>query len=351
MTHMLKKATTMAAAATLAAAFAVHAPAAEIKAGLMLKKDFPGAEPVNGMYELFESEVEKGSGGAITMEIVYGGALGKPNERLNQVRHGIIQMSDASDGNYASIYKDIQILSMPYLFPDEETAWKLLDGPVGTAMAEDIRAKTGIRVLGWWESGGFKHYSANRAIRTPDDMKGLKMRVMAPIFGIPVLTLGGSATPIAFPELYTSLKTGVVDGQDNAVWVFNLIKLHEVQEYLMLDGHIYAFGPLGINDAWFSALSDELQGRRGGGREEGDRLQPPGVAGGGGEEHRDGQGEGGDGDPLHTGDEGGVRGAGPARGHRVAEGERRHAGARRRGHRRGGPALDVARRGESHRPP
>ena len=259
MTHMLKKATTMAAAATLAAAFAVHAPAAEIKAGLMLKKDFPGAEPVNGMYELFKSEVEKGSGGAITMEIVYGGALGKPNERLNQVRHGIIQMSDASDGNYASIYKDIQILSMPYLFPDEETAWKLLDGSIGTAMAEDIRARTGIRVLGWWESGGFKHYSANRAIRTPDDMKGLKMRVMAPIFGIPVLTLGGSATPIAFPELYTSLKTGVVDGQDNAVWVFNLIKLHEVQEYLMLDGHIYAFGPLGINDAWFSALSDEHQ--------------------------------------------------------------------------------------------
>ena len=259
MTHMLKKATTMAAAATLAATFAVHAPAAEIKAGLMLKKDFPGAEPVNGMYELFKSEVEKGSGGAITMEIVYGGALGKPNERLNQVRHGIIQMSDASDGNYASIYKDIQILSMPYLFPDEETAWKLLDGPIGTTMAEDIRARTGIRVLGWWESGGFKHYSANRAIRTPDDMKGLKMRVMAPIFGIPVLTLGGSATPIAFPELYTSLKTGVVDGQDNAVWVFNLIKLHEVQEYLMLDGHIYAFGPLGINDAWFSALSDELQ--------------------------------------------------------------------------------------------
>ena len=259
MKQMLKRAAPMAAAAMLAAGFAVQAPAADIKAGFMLKNGFPGAEPVNGMFELFESEVEKGSGGAIQMEIVYGGALGKPNERLNQVRHGIIQMSDASDGNYASIYKDIQILSMPYLFPDEETAWKVLDGPIGTVMAEDIRAKTGIRVLGWWESGGFKHYSANRAIRTPDDMKGLKMRVMAPIFGIPVLTLGGSATPIAFPELYTSLKTGVVDGQDNAVWVFNLIKLHEVQEYLMLDGHIYAFGPLGINDEWFSELSDDLK--------------------------------------------------------------------------------------------
>ena len=259
MTKMLKKAATLAAAAVLAAGFSAHAPAADLKAGLMFKKDFPGMEPVNGMFELFEEEVEKGSGGAITMDIVYGGALGKPNERLNQVRHGIIQMSDASEGNYASIYKDIQVLSMPYLFPDEETAWKLLDGPIGTRMAEDIRAKTGIRVLGWWESGGFKHYSANRAIRKPDDMKGLKMRMMAPIFGVPVRALGGSATPIAFPELYTSLKTGVVDGQDNAVWVFNLIKLHEVQEYLMLDGHIYSFGPLGINDEWFSGLSNDLQ--------------------------------------------------------------------------------------------
>ena len=251
--------TAAAAAAIVAAGVAHPAAAQEIKAGLMLKKGFPGAEPVNGMYEMFKSEVEKGSGGKIKVEIVYGGALGKPNERLNQVRRGIIQMSDASEGNYASIYKDIQVLSMPYLFPDEQTAWKLLDGPIGTRMAEDIRKKTGIRVLGWWESGGFKHYSSNRAIRKPDDMKGQKMRVMAPIFGIPVLTLGGSATPISFPELYTSLKTGVVDGQDNAVWVFNLIKLHEVQKFLMLDGHIYSFGPLGINDKWFAGLSKDLQ--------------------------------------------------------------------------------------------
>lgn len=247
------------AAIMLSAGTVAPTYADDIKAGLMLKKGFPGAAPVNGMYEFFKDEVEKKSNGEITVDIVYGGALGKPNERLNQMRRGVIQMSDASEGNYASIYKDIQILSMPYLFPDEQTAWKLLDGPIGTAMAEDMREKTGIRVLGWWESGGFKHYSANKAIRTPEDMAGMKMRVMAPIFGIPVLTLGGSATPIAFPELYTSLSTGVVDGQDNAVWVFNLIKLHEVQDYLMLDGHIYSFGPLGINDKWFQSLSEAHQ--------------------------------------------------------------------------------------------
>ena len=118
-----KKLTIIASSAVIsAAAFTSVASAETIKVGLMLKKGFPGAEPVNGMYEFFKSEVEKASGSKIKVDIVYGGALGKPNERLNQVRHGIIQMSDASDGNYASIYKDIQILSMPYLFPNEQTA-------------------------------------------------------------------------------------------------------------------------------------------------------------------------------------------------------------------------------------
>ncbi len=246
-------------AAAALALIAGGAEAASLKAGLMLKKGFPGAQPVNGMFETFKSEVEKNSGGSIKMDIVYGSALGKPDERLNQVRRNLIQMSDASDGNYATIYRDIQVFSMPYLFPTEQVAWKVLDGPVGTGVADGILKKTGIRVLGWWESGGFKHYSANKAIRTPDDMKGLKMRVMGPIFSIPVKAMGGSATPISFPELYTSLKTGVVDGQDNAVWVFNLIKLYEVQKYLMLDGHIYAYGPLGINNKWFSKLSGDEQ--------------------------------------------------------------------------------------------
>lgn len=233
--------------------------AADMKVGLMLKKDFPGAEPVNGMYEMFEQEVEKNSGGQLNVDIVYGGALGKPNERLNQVRQGVIQMTDASDGNYASVFKDIQVFSMPFLFKDEATALKVLDGPLGQRLAERMREATGIRVLGWWESGGFKHYSANKPMREPGDMKGMKIRVLAPIFGVPVQALGGSPATIAFPELYAALKTGVVDGQDNAVWVFNLVKFYEVQKYLMLSGHIYSFGPLAVNDAWYQGLSPDLR--------------------------------------------------------------------------------------------
>lgn len=237
------------------AALPLSATAQEIKVGLSLPENAGGF--VNGMYETFKEEVESASD--MTVDIVYAGALGAPNERLAQMRRGVIQMSDGADGNFATIHADTQILNMPFLFPDEETAWAVLDGEFGAALAEAIRERTGIRVLGWWESGGFKHFSANKAINGPDDMAGLKLRVLGPLATIPVEALGASASPIAFGELYTSLRTGVVDGQDNSVSVFNLVKLYEVQSHLALTGHTYAFGPLGINDAFFGGLPEDQQ--------------------------------------------------------------------------------------------
>ncbi len=224
-----------------------------------MPKDMAAVAYINGMYDLFRHEVETLSDGEIKVQVYYGGVLGKPDERLNQMRRNVIQMSDASDGNYATVYRDIQVFSMPYLFPSIEIAHQVLDGPVGNRVAEELRIKTGIRVLGWWETAGFKHYSSNTPIYHPADMTGQKMRVMSAAFAIPVLAMGGAATPVPMPELYISLKTGVVDGQDNAVSVFNMLKLYEVQKYLTLDGHIYGFGPMGINDEFFSGLSERKQ--------------------------------------------------------------------------------------------
>ena len=167
----------------------------EIKVGLSLPQNATGFDFVNGMYETFKSEVEANSD--MTVDLVYAGALGAPNERLNQMRRGVIQMTDAADGNYATIHRDIQILNMPYLFPTEQTAWAVFDGPFGQALAEDVREKTGVRVLGWWESGGFKHFSSSKAIKSPADMKELKMRVLGPLATIPVEALGASAAPIS----------------------------------------------------------------------------------------------------------------------------------------------------------
>lgn len=244
---------------TAAALFALAAPAAAqtLTVGLSLPETIEGFDFVNGMYRTFEEQVEANTD--INVELVYGGALGAPNDRLAQMRRGLLEMTDAADGNYASIYPDVMVLNMPYLFPDEETAWAVLDGPFGQSMADAILNETGIRVLGWWNLGGFKHFSANRSIEGPDDMKGLKLRVLGPLATIPVEAMGASASPVAFGELYTALRTGVVDGQDNSVAIFNLINLAEVQSHLSMTGHVYAFGPLGISDDFFSGLPEADQ--------------------------------------------------------------------------------------------
>lgn len=233
------------------------AQAEVLRVGLAMPQGMQEVAYLNGMFERFKQEVESSSDGALKVQLYYGGVLGKPDDRLNQMRRNVIQMSDASEGNYATIYRDIQVFSIPYLFQDRDVALAVLDGPVGEQVAEGLRIKSGIRVLGWWESAGFKHYSANAPLRDLADFRGRKFRVMSAVFSIPVTAMGGIAISLPMNELYLSLKTGVVDGQNNAVAVFNMQKLHEVQSHISLDAHAYSFGPLGINDSFFRSLSEE----------------------------------------------------------------------------------------------
>ena len=228
-----------------------------IKIGLALPKDKPGVDFINGMYEHFGRDVEARTNGALTVEIVYGGALGDPDGRLNQMRNGAIQMSDAADGNYAIIDPEIGVLSIPYLFATEQNAHKVLDGRFGQKLAEDLRTKTGIRVLGWWDSGGFKHFSSNTPLRAPSDFAGLKMRMLSPV-AVPLIeALKASVVPIGFGNLYTALSTGLVDVQDNSLSIFRLLKLQEVHKIILLSGHSYALGIFGINDAFYNQLSED----------------------------------------------------------------------------------------------
>ena len=121
-----------------------------IKVALALPQSATGTNFINRTYEFFKSDLEARTNGSLKVELIYGGALGSAVDRMNMMRRGAIQMSDASDGNYATIYPDIQVLNIPYLFSTEQNAWRVLDGPIGQEIAEDIRIKTGIRVLGWW---------------------------------------------------------------------------------------------------------------------------------------------------------------------------------------------------------
>ena len=207
---------------------------------------------------VFKNEVEARTGGEIKVEIYPSGTLGNERETMEQVKAGITQSYIASVGGIAPFYPLIDITSMPFAYSSYEIGCQLYDGPFGQEMAEDIRSKTGIRVLGYIPQGFFQFTNSKRPIKTPADMKGLKMRTMNNPLHMEVMkSLGAAATPVAWAEIYTALQTGVVDGQHNPITVINLGKIFEVQKYLTLSNHMAGLYVWVINDAWFNGLKPE----------------------------------------------------------------------------------------------
>jgi C4-dicarboxylate-binding protein DctP len=212
-------------------------------------------------YNYFKYEVERQSNGRIQVELIWGGALGSPTDRMKQVMMGQLQGADTAEGDISQVFKPVQVLSIPYLLEDEFQGWRLYDGPFIQKMNKEMLEKTGLRVLHWWESGGFKQWSnSKRQVRTPEDMKGLKIRVMpSPIFQSLVSSLGASPTPISFGELFGALKSKTVDGQNNALSLIDLFKYHQVQKYITVDNHVYAISAMLINDKFYQSLPPDLQ--------------------------------------------------------------------------------------------
>lgn len=208
----------------------------------------------------FKHTVEARSGGRITVEVYPSAQLGGEREAVEGVKLGTIEMTSTADGPISGFVSEVLVLGIPYLFSSEPVAWKVMDGPFGAELAEEVRKKTGIRVLAYGETGFRNFTNSTRAVRGPDDMKGLKIRTMEnPAHVAMVKAMGANPTPIPWPEVYTSLQTKVVDGQENPVSTIVYAKLNEVQKYLTLDGHLYSPDFIFINDKFFLSLPPDLR--------------------------------------------------------------------------------------------
>lgn len=194
-----------------------------------------------------------------TVDIYPAGSLGDENELVQQAMDGMTQVVMVS-GGMSQICPAASVLDIPYIFETPLVAWKVLDGEFGDALAQHCLDQTGLRTLGYGETGVRHFTNSVRDIRTPDDMAGLKFRVQdIPLYVEMVKGLGGEPTPIAWSEVPTALSTGVVDGHENPVGTIYNNNLHELQDYMTLDGHVYAADFLVINDDYFQGLSKEDQ--------------------------------------------------------------------------------------------
>jgi tripartite ATP-independent transporter DctP family solute receptor len=210
--------------------------------------------------KVFKDMVEAESGGAIKVELYPAAQLGGEKDIIPQAQAGAVQMTMVS-GAFSSFCKEAGIFDTPYLFSSAPVAWKVLDGDFGKKVADQCLKETGLRTLAYGETG-FRDFTNNvRAIKSPADVAGLKLRVQEiPLYVEMVKGRGGVPTPVAWPETPGALKTGVVDGQENPVSVILASKFYEMQKYLTLDQHVYGTDFILINDAFFKGLPPEQQG-------------------------------------------------------------------------------------------
>jgi tripartite ATP-independent transporter DctP family solute receptor len=206
--------------------------------------------------DTFAAEVEKRTNGRYKIQTFYNGSLGGEREYIEAVQLGTQELAFSSSGPVPNFVPETKILDVPFLLRDKAHARKVLDGEIGQDLLKKFESK-GFKALAWGENGVRHMTNSRRAVVAPEDLKGLKMRTMEnPVHIAAYKGLGIVTTPMAFPEVFTALQQGTVDGQENPLSVIMAAKFDQVQKHLSLTGHVYSPCILLMNKGSFDKLSD-----------------------------------------------------------------------------------------------
>lgn len=207
--------------------------------------------------EKIKGWVEKRSNGRLKVEVYPSSQLGGEREMQEMVSLGTLEMTVTG---VAVIYEPLYaLLEAPFLYRDRDHIKKVMASPIVAELGESL-LKKGIRYVGFYENG-FRNITNNkRAINSPADVKGLKIRTPENLAQIETFkALGAIATPMAFSELYNALAQGVVDGQENPLQNIWNAKFYEVQKHLAMTGHIYNSAYIVVSDKFWMGLPADLR--------------------------------------------------------------------------------------------
>lgn len=208
----------------------------------------------------FKAHVEKNTNNAIKVEIYPAGQFGNDSATMEGLKLGTLELAVAHDGAIATVYKPIALLGIPFLYDNHGHAWRVYDSKWGEDFGADMVKKTGIRLLGIADNGVRHFTNSARPIKSPADMKGMKIRIQpSPVFKMLVESLGASASAIPWAELPTALQGKVVDGQENSVTNILAASLYQYQKFITLDGHVYSIHAYMVNDKFFQGLTPAQQ--------------------------------------------------------------------------------------------
>ncbi|SFP01643.1 TRAP-type C4-dicarboxylate transport system, substrate-binding protein [Cohaesibacter marisflavi] len=213
---------------------------------------------------VFKNFVENHSNGAIEVDIYPSGQLcGTARECLSGVQSGIFDYFQTTIPELANYWAPVGAFDLPYMLPNDRVAECVYDNEDFLSDVRDnlLEETDNLRLMMVSNSGGWRNFATtNKQIKSPEDVKGLKIRtVPAPTQQELVKSLGGAPTPISWPEVYTALSTGVVDGTKNGIVDITTMKFEESLNYIILDGHAYMGGVWVMNNDRFEAFPDDLK--------------------------------------------------------------------------------------------
>jgi len=209
--------------------------------------------------ERFRQLVEERAGGRVKIDVYPNSQLFKDGEEMEALQLGSVQMLAPSVSKFGPLgVREYEAFDIPYIFPDKAVLARVTDGPVGTALFRKLESK-GIVGLAYWDNG-FKVMTANKPLRSPNDAKGLKMRIQSSkVLDSQMRALGAIPQVMAFSEVYQALQTGVVDGTENTPSNVYSQKTHEVQKYLTGTNHGYIGYAVIANKKFWDGLPPDIR--------------------------------------------------------------------------------------------
>jgi len=215
------------------------------------KPGYPNTVAMDKFGEL----VKQKTGGEITLKMFHSGVLGNQPDAIEQVRVGGLAIGNFNLGPIGPMAAEANVVSLPFIFKDMGHMHRALDGAAGDKISAGM-AKIGIIALAWYDSGARSFYNSKKPIMKPSDVKGLKVRVMNnDLYSGMISALGGNPSPMAFSEVFQSLKTGVVDGAENNWPSYEATGHFEVAQYYSLSQHLIIPECVCINDKVYNNLS------------------------------------------------------------------------------------------------
>ena len=188
----------------------------------------------------FQELVAERTEGAVNIELYPNASLGDERTLLEGMQIGTVDMGVITNGPVANFVEEMAVFELPFLFPSPQAAYDVLDGPIGQELLDKL-SEVNLKGLAYAERGFRNLTNSERQVNTPEDMAGLRIRVMEnPVYVDTFRALGANAIPMAWTEALTAMQQGTIDGQENPVNVIHSFKLNETQGYMTLSRHTYA---------------------------------------------------------------------------------------------------------------